>query len=90
MESMDGLIKNLQQIQEKFQAREKELIKKHQHEKILWEDEKKYLEEEIQVVEEQYKHLVVEKGKYHKMYLKVKEAFDQKNNPVTINKVTPD
>jgi hypothetical protein len=90
MESMDGLIKSLQQIQEKYQAREKELIQKHQHEKILWEDEKKYLEDEIQVVEEQYKHVVVEKGKYHKMYLKAKEAVDQKNNSVTLNNGTPD
>ena len=39
MDQMDGLIENLQKIKQEYQLREKELILKHQREKILWEDD---------------------------------------------------
>ena len=47
-----GLIESLQQVQEKFKQREQELIQKHEQERILWEDEKAYLETEINTIED--------------------------------------
>jgi hypothetical protein len=41
--------------------------------KILWEDEKSYLEDEIKTLESAYKEVAVEKGKFHKLYLALKE-----------------
>ena len=91
MDQMDGLIENLQKIKQEYQLREKELILKHQREKILWEDEKHYLEKEIKTVETQYKNVIVEKGKYHKLYLSAKAGVVVKNDVKTsVNKDTPD
>ena len=37
-------------------------------------DEKSYLEDEIKALEAAYKEVAVEKGKFHKLYLALKEG----------------
>eukprot|EP00944_MAST-04C_sp_MAST-4C-sp1_P005781 g5781.t1 len=83
-----GLIESLQQVQEKFKQREQELIQKHEQERILWEDEKAYLETEIDTIEDQYKKIAIEKGKYHKLYVSLRSEKGSLDDAV--GKDTPD
>ena len=91
MEAKDmipGLIESLQQVQEKYKQREQELIQKHEEERILWEDEKAYLETEISTIEDQYKKIAIEKGKYHKLYVSLRSEKGRLNDQG--GKETPD
>ena len=83
-----GLIESLQQVQEKYKQREQELIQKHEEERILWEDEKAYLETEINTIEDQYKKIAIEKGKYHKLYVSLRSEKGSLDDEV--GKDTPD
>ena len=75
-------------MQEKFKQREQELIQKHEEERILWEDEKAYLETEIDTIEDQYKKIAIEKGKYHKLYVSLRSEKGSLDDAV--GKDTPD
>ena len=78
----------MQQVQEKYKQREQELIQKHEEERILWEDEKAYLETEINTIEDQYKKIAIEKGKYHKLYVSLRSEKGSLDDEV--GKDTPD